>query len=154
METQKDRIKEFIKYLNVSVRYFERSIGVSNATITLSKDNLSSNVLERTCATYPILNKVWLLTGVGEMIVEPKKAEVQYVSAPYAVGSNIQSPGATTGVDIDTAAKIAELQAALAEKEGTLAELKTENSALREENMQLKIDNARMQGRLDVLQNN
>lgn len=142
METQKKRIQEFISYLGISVRAFERSIGVSSSTIRLAKDNLSANLIDKTCSTYPVLSRIWLLTGDGEMILRPEQ-KIGYVNMPNATNTNISSPGAIAGGG-DMAEKMMELKGALAEKEGELAEMRLR---VRE----LEIENARMQGMIEIL---
>ncbi len=152
METQKDRLKRFIDYLGISVRAFERSIDVTPTIVHQAKSSLSDNIVNRTCSAYPMLNRIWLLTGDGNMLTTQGVSVTEY-HMPGATNTNIDSPNAIAGGDIELSMKVADLQAKLADKEAESAELKAEIASLREENMQLKIDNARMQGRLDVLTN-
>lgn len=72
-----DRIIEFIKHKNMSMRAFDISIKVGNGyTSKQAKSNASvgSDVLERIIDTYPDLNPLWLITGDGNMILEVKKS--------------------------------------------------------------------------------
>ena len=153
METQKERLVKFINYLQISTRAFERSIGTAQSSVCSAKTKLSSNIIDRTCAAYPMLNRIWLLTGDGNMLIKQPVSVTEY-HMPGATNTNIDSPNAIAGGDIELSMKVAELQGKLADKEAEAAELKAEIASLREENMQLKIDNARMQGRLDVLAQN
>lgn len=67
-KTIKQRLLEFIKYLNISQGRFEKQVGLSNGYINnLSKD-IGSEKLQRILGTYPELNLDWLLTGEGEML--------------------------------------------------------------------------------------
>ena len=75
METQKERLKQFIEAMGFSVREFERAIGVSSSTITHVKDNLSAKLKERISANFQQLNMDWLLTGRGEMLKQEENAE-------------------------------------------------------------------------------
>lgn len=69
MKTQKSRLEHFIKnYLGMSVRAFERSAGISQSLISQAKDNLSDNIIDKVCKAYPMLNRIWLLSGDGNMI--------------------------------------------------------------------------------------
>lgn len=68
MKTPKERLMIFRDYLHVSTRQLEIAIGVSNSAISHTGDNLSANIIEKTCATYPQLDKMWLLTGDGQML--------------------------------------------------------------------------------------
>ena len=76
METQKERLKQFIAAMGFSVREFERAIGVSSSTITHVKDSLSAKLKEKISANFQQLNMDWLLTGRGEMLkTETKSAQ-------------------------------------------------------------------------------
>lgn len=66
-----NRIKQFIDYKGIAVSAFEKSIGMSNASLgkslktggTIGADKLG-NILK----TYPEINLYWLVTGEGEML--------------------------------------------------------------------------------------
>jgi hypothetical protein len=73
-----DRIIEFIKYKNMSMRAFDISIKVGNGYTSKqskSKASVGSDVLERIIDTYPELNPLWLITGTGNMIITIKNSE-------------------------------------------------------------------------------
>lgn len=65
----KERIKEFIAYLNISEREFCRTIGVGSAYISSIKRSIKADKLEAITAQYPQLNPVWLIRGEGEMLL-------------------------------------------------------------------------------------
>lgn len=70
-----DRIVIFIKYKNLSMRAFDISIGVGNGYTSKqakTKASVGSDVLERIIDKYPELSPLWLLTGRGDMIIDPK----------------------------------------------------------------------------------
>ena len=85
-----NRINQFIDYKGIAVSAFEKSIGMSNASLgkslktggTIGADKLGS-ILN----TYPEINLYWLVTGEGEMLtadqpenpVEEKPEEVAAV---------------------------------------------------------------------------
>ena len=66
-----NRIKQFIDYKGIAISAFEKSIGMSNASLgkslktggTIGADKLG-NILK----TYPEINLHWLVTGEGEML--------------------------------------------------------------------------------------
>ncbi len=68
MESQKDRLRAFIAYLGMSMRAFERTIGTSQSTISATRDILSDRLISAICDHYPELNRMWLLTGDGNML--------------------------------------------------------------------------------------
>lgn len=74
-----DRLMQFIKYVGLSARQFDLSIGASNGyTLRMKKNNASigSDVIENILRVYPQLNVVWLITGEGEMLKKPEKDEI------------------------------------------------------------------------------
>lgn len=67
METQKERLMQFQKALGISMRSFERMLGMSNGAMKQTK-GVSGNLLDKVCNTFPELNRAWLLTGEGDML--------------------------------------------------------------------------------------
>lgn len=66
-----ERIKEYIDFKGISISFFERSIGMSNASFGKSLKNkgaIGSDKLEIILNVYKDLNPDWLLTGEGEML--------------------------------------------------------------------------------------
>jgi hypothetical protein len=66
-----DRLSEFIKYLNISVRSFEQKISASDGMIRRAINNdtdIQSKWITNIADNYPQLNIEWLLTGKGEML--------------------------------------------------------------------------------------
>lgn len=64
----KERLLEFIMFKNISIRSFEIQIGVSNAYLSNLKKQPREDVINKILNAYPEINKVWLLTGEGEML--------------------------------------------------------------------------------------
>ena len=66
-----ERLSEFIKYLNISVRRFEQSISASDGMIRRAINNntdIQSKWIQNISDKYPELNLGWLVTGKGEML--------------------------------------------------------------------------------------
>lgn len=138
MNTQKSRLLEFISFLNVSVRSFERTIGVSQSSIANCKDKLSEKIITASCAEYPILNKVWLLSGVGTML----NSNDQVININDG-GTAIQGGGShNTIYGINP------------EYESRMRELAKENKSLREQLHAREIEIARLEGKIEVLTQN
>ncbi|MDB9961240.1 hypothetical protein OAD62_04010 [Oceanihabitans sp.] len=85
------RIMLLIKYLGISARQFDISIGTANGYILrMQKNNASvgSDVIERIVKLYPQVNLVWLITGKGDMLIpdetdtisEPDQAIEAYIN--------------------------------------------------------------------------
>lgn len=62
------RINEFILSKGLSVAEFERICGLSNGYVRKVKDSLGKRGLSDILRNFPELNKVWLLTGEGDML--------------------------------------------------------------------------------------
>lgn len=66
--TFKERLLYFIRYMNLTTKAFEQSIGVSNSYIANLRKRMGDDVLKNTLSKYPQLNREWLLTGDGQML--------------------------------------------------------------------------------------
>lgn len=58
------------------MRAFDNSIGVGNGYTSKqakTKASVGSDVLERIIEKYPDLSPLWLVTGQGDMVIDPKK---------------------------------------------------------------------------------
>lgn len=64
----KERLIEFIGTLKIPVSQFEKKCGLSNGYVKNLRSTLGAKKLNDILNQYPQLNKVWLLTGEGEML--------------------------------------------------------------------------------------
>lgn len=64
----KERIKQFIKYLQIGQNAFERECRLSVGYINNVGSSIGSNVLLKILNRYPQINPEWLLLGTGDMI--------------------------------------------------------------------------------------
>lgn len=70
-----DRVLKVIDALGISARQFDMSIGTTNGyCLRMHKNHASigSDIIERISRKYPKVNLVWLITGKGDMFLEPK----------------------------------------------------------------------------------
>lgn len=74
-ESVKDRLLIFIKHLGVSKLKFEKEIGVSCSYLNKLRHKPSDKILLSILSRFPELNKVWLLSGEGNMIVNPTEKD-------------------------------------------------------------------------------
>lgn len=89
----KNRLIEFIMLKNISIRKFESSIGASNGYIKNLKYQPKDDILQKILLQYPELNKIWLLTGEGEML-RSEGSNQEYkkpVEPPASDRDNVQS---------------------------------------------------------------
>ncbi len=73
------RIKQYIDFKGIRVSTFEKSIGMSNASIAKSLKtggSIGADKLETILKVYKDLNSEWLLTGKGNMIKSKKYSNV------------------------------------------------------------------------------
>lgn len=77
----KDRIITYIKYIGVSQKRFEETVGVSNGYVNNVKASPSSTVLQKIFSACPDLNKDWLLTGEGPMLTSDLSGSVSQHSS-------------------------------------------------------------------------
>jgi len=135
--TIKDRIEVFISYKGIKRAVFEKTCGFSNGYTRNLKENPSATKIEDILTAYPELNRVWLLSGEGEMLksetINIKTSEVSgngnSIGSP--VNQNIgEVSGQNAGRDIHIAAscdneiwlKELEKQRLLTEKAQSIAE--------------------------------
>lgn len=86
----KERILKFIDYLNISVREFEMRCGMSNGYINSMRKGLGATKIENVLNAFPQLNRKWLLTGEGTMLmfdatassIEEAEAKMRGTSPP------------------------------------------------------------------------
>lgn len=72
--TLKERIDSFLEYKKITRSFFEKASGLSNGYTRNIKGSIGNTKLSGILNAFPEINKVWLITGEGEMI----KAEEPY----------------------------------------------------------------------------
>ena len=68
--TERDRIEQVMKSMNLSARQFAAEIHVQPGTISnmmAGRNNPSLEVMKRIMERYPTLNPEWLIAGKGDM---------------------------------------------------------------------------------------
>ena len=75
------RIEAIIKWANMSINYFARHIGLARGEnlyqIKRGNNGISLDVAERIVTKFPQIDKLWLLTGEGQMFADTKLRGVQ-----------------------------------------------------------------------------
>ena len=89
----KERMLDFIERMNLTKKDFELASGLSNGYLNNCKGNVGAAKLEGILTAYPQLNRAWLLTGEGEMLVADTTAR--------KVNAEIISDNEEVEVDID-----------------------------------------------------
>lgn len=70
MTNQKERLLIFIESLGITKAEFERNCGLSNGYVGKLKGSIGNEKLDDILRSYPNLNKVWLLAGDGNMLLD------------------------------------------------------------------------------------
>ena len=86
----------FIKSINISIKKFEETAGLSNGYINNLKSQPRDENIQKIIQSFPILNRVWLLTGEGDMLL-PKDGNVATV-----VGDGTAVAGNSNHVEVPT----------------------------------------------------
>lgn len=92
-ETVKDRLIKFIYSMNLTKSGFEKTVGLSNGYLNQLRSSPSNEKIEQISNSFPQLNRYWLLTGVGPMLLDV---------APHAQVSSVNSAVAMHGNAINT----------------------------------------------------
>lgn len=64
----KERLTKFIEYKKIPRSQFEKRCGLSNGYTRNISENIGGAKLESILSAFPELNRVWLITGEGEML--------------------------------------------------------------------------------------
>lgn len=122
-----NRIKQFIDYKGIAVSAFEKSIGMSNASLGKSLKTggtIGADKLGNILMSYPEINLYWLVTGEGEMLTPDQSRD----SKPELA---VEQKPQLSNVEIL-------LREMLAEKEAKIDVLQERINELIEENARLK----------------
>lgn len=75
----KERLRELIAKLGISMREFSRRCDLSASYIRNVTDNPSSKTVNNILAAFPQVNREWLLKGEGDMFIEPEESAIDEV---------------------------------------------------------------------------
>lgn len=79
-----ERLEQVIKWARLSINSFAKSIGILRAenlyNIKRGNYGISHDLADRIIATYPEIDRTWLLTGTGSML---KDAEIPECRLPF-----------------------------------------------------------------------
>ncbi len=74
--TDWQRIEKVVHYTGFTVNAFARSIGLSRAEnlyqIKRGNNGISKQLADTITKRYPEISRIWLLTGEGDMLIDPK----------------------------------------------------------------------------------
>lgn len=64
----KERLLKFVEETGITIAEFERKCSLSNGYIRKLKGSVGSDKIEDIIKAYPQLNRIWLLSGEGQML--------------------------------------------------------------------------------------
>lgn len=98
-ETVKQRLIKYLKYKGIGQTKFEEVAGLSRGYITNIKKEPSTTKLLMILSAAPDLNKDWLMTGEGEMLL-PQEGGAPVVNDNHtSVAGNANQVNATSTLD-------------------------------------------------------
>lgn len=75
-ESVKHRLLKYIEFKGLTKASFQKAAGLSNGYLDKLRQSPSPDKIEQISNAYPDLNRVWLLTGEGDMLIQDNaKAE-------------------------------------------------------------------------------
>lgn len=123
--TQKERLLNFLQYLKMGQNAFENSVSIPTGSICHWKNgNIPPKACEKIFNTYPQLNKIWILTGEGEMLI----------SSVVPTGGQPREHRENTDQIVDANKKVLEQiqELAAAQKEAYAAAINEKNDKIQE----------------------
>lgn len=108
MTTSKDRLIEFLSFLELGQNAFEKKVGIANGYISKLKSSIGSGHIGKISTAYPELNTTWLLTGEGEMLkdAKPTEAESSTTGNLIPLFDAEAAAGSAYGVSMDAARQV------------------------------------------------
>lgn len=89
----------FIKSINISIKKFEEAVGLSNGYINNLKSQPREENIQKIIQSFPNLNRIWLLTGEGDMLL-PQNGNATTVNDNHtSVAGNSNQVNATSTLD-------------------------------------------------------
>lgn len=121
--TVKQRLTEFLKYLEISQSKFEKRIGAGNGFVNNIVKSIGTEKLQSIKREFPELNTEWLLYGCGEMLScpDPENPEkhgkiIPYYDAEAAAGAQYDMDMAA----VSTPSQMIEIGTLLRESEAAI----------------------------------
>ena len=74
----KERLLEFLTYLNIGQTAFEKKISIANGYISHNKGSLGSEIISKISDVYPDLDLEWLITGKGDMLKSDIPSQISF----------------------------------------------------------------------------
>lgn len=87
----RDRLKLFIRYKSLNDSIFEKTVGLSNGSVSKMGENTRRSTLDKISKKFPELNRIWLITGEGNMLNEESEPKANAELLGVAIPANIEA---------------------------------------------------------------
>lgn len=106
--SSKQRILQFLEYINIGQAAFEKNVHISNGYVNNLKGSIGATIIGKISTAYPELNTTWLLTGEGEMLkdAKPTEAESSTTGNLIPLFDAEAAAGSAYGVSMDAARQV------------------------------------------------
>lgn len=94
--TVKDRLLAYIQAKGLRVSVFEKKAGLSNGYIRQLKNSPTAEKIESIISAFPDLDRVWVLSGHGEMFTPKPSQPSQHVQDIHGSDINISAGSIST----------------------------------------------------------
>ena len=116
METPvKQRLVQFIKYMNLTQKEFEERCDMSNGYVSNIRKSIGTDKLQNIVQQFPELNRDWLLYGEGTMLKPTNSGDITITGNNNSHISNVGHGNTSTNCEncnCEASAEIQELQGA------------------------------------------
>lgn len=147
--TIKERIEIFIERQGIRRSVFEKSCGFSNGYTRNLKENPSATKIEDILNAYPELNRVWLLSGEGEMLKSSTTNVREISGSNNSVGAKVsqtigENSGQNAGRDINNYGEKQFMAELAAQRQLAERQLEVYASSLEKKDEQIKTAQAQI----------
>jgi transcriptional regulator with XRE-family HTH domain len=79
-----ERIYKYLEYKQITAYEFEKRCGLSNGYLYTRKKSvrgIGTEIIEKICKVYKDLNIIWLIIGIGDMVISPEQMTIYKAKA-------------------------------------------------------------------------
>jgi len=148
----KQRLIEFISYKKISIRAFEKAVGLSNGYVNNISVSIKYEKMQMISLRFPELNPVWLMMGEGEMIL------TETSSPEIPVPKNLLNEPAENyepRFDLEAIEALNNVIKKMSERYNSVCQdnerLREDNKSIRNENDVFRVENDRLRSKINEL---
>lgn len=145
----KQRLIDFISYKKISIRAFEKAVGLSNGYVNNISVSIKYEKMQMISLRFPELNPIWLMMGEGEMLKKSDEDSkpVEQCSIVNEVPKNYEPR-----FDLEAIEALNNVIKKMSERYNSVCQdnerLREDNKSIRNENDVFRIENDRLRAKL------